>query len=168
MTTTDQAKQREMLTGQVQHLVEEIEAMLHIAAALPDEILSVSPLPDEPSLKELYALIGLYDRDVYEPAIRAMLAENKPTLYVGDDRELLSRAAWNDETFDVILDFVRRKRKELLALLQGASPEEWKRTASLGARTLTVNEVVYAITQHDAQILRAAALRLHDSRWVSP
>jgi len=158
---------KDELLSQLEHLVDELDAMQSVVDTLHDDVLSLSPLQHEPSIKELYALIGLYDQNVYLRSIRAILREERPTLVDGDDDELIEGHRWNEEPFAHILDFARQTRIELVSALRSVSSEEWERQARIGERTLTLFEVAYGIIQHDAQILRAAASRLHDSRWSS-
>lgn len=163
--TEDLEKQRDVLIGQAEHLVHEIHALEEQVKSVPDDVLSTSPLEHEPSIKELYALIGLYDENVYLPAIRAMIAKKNPRLVEGEDADLLSRGKWNEESFVAVLGFVRDVRTELVGLVKSLPDAAWERQASVGQRSITLFEVVYSIVQHDAEILRAAARRMHDSRW---
>jgi len=158
---------KDELLNQVEHLVDELDALRRMVDTLHDDVLSLSPLQHEPSIKELYALLGLYDRNVYLPTIRTILTEVRPTLVEGDDDELLKGRDWNQEPFANVLDFARQTRIELVSFMRSVSSDAWERLATIGERTLTLFDVAYAIVQHDAQILRAAALRLHDSRWSS-
>lgn len=164
---TRTVEKKDELLGQLEHLVDELDAMQNVVDSLHDDVLSLSPLEHEPSVKELYALIGLYDQNVYLPSIRAILMEERPTLAEGDDDELLEGRSWNEDPFARVLDFARQTRVELVSALRRVSSEEWERQARIGERTLTLLDVAYGIVQHDAQILRAAATRLHDSRWSS-
>jgi hypothetical protein len=159
-------KENELL-NQLEHLVDELDALRRMVDTLHDDVLSLSPLQHEPSIKELYALLGLYDQNVYLPTIRTILTEEQRTLAEGDDDELLKGCNWNQESFAHVLDFSRQTRIELVSFLRSVSSDAWERQATFGERTLTLFDVAYAIVQHDAQILRAAALRLHDSRWSS-
>lgn len=161
----DPDENREPLIGQVRHLVDEIDALEEQVRSVPDDVLSTSPLEHEPSIKELYALIGLYDGGVYLPALRAMTSNDRPRLSEGEDADLLEGCAWDEEPFPAVLNFVREARMELIEFVSALPNEAWNRRAIVGERSVTLFEVVHAIVHHDAQILRAAARRMHDSRW---
>lgn len=155
---------RARLIGQAEHLIDELEALSSQVGRVPDEVLSASPLESEPSVKEVYALLGLYDRHVYKPALEKMVALRNPELSEGSDDELLSGRDWNTQAFSDVLSFARAARTELVGFLRALPEDEWDRGATAGDHNLNVYDVVYAITQHDAELLRTVAMRLHHSR----
>ena len=161
LTTTD-PEIRQRLIAQAEHLIDEIDALEPLVGHLPDEILSSRPLTSEPSIKEFYALLGLYDRHVYLPAIRAIQEEDAPMLTEADDAHLLARRAWHEMPFSAVLDTLRDARGELVDVLKALPGPGWSRNARLGKRNMTVYDVVYGLVQHDAELLRSVAMRLHD------
>lgn len=160
----DSRLMRDQLIEQAAHLIEELDALATQVASIPDEILSSRPLESEPSIKEMYALLGLYDRKVYFPAIQEITAGGDVALKGADDDELLAGQAWSDEPFADVTDFIRETRSELVALLRRLSDDDWTRSARAGKRNLSMLDVVYAVIRHDAEILRAVAMRFHDMR----
>lgn len=159
---------RERILSQIGFLLEEIEALAAQSDWLPDDVLSTSPLEGQLSIKQLYALIGLYDRKVYLPAVQSILAEERPFLEEPDDRQLLAGRRWDAEPLGEVLEFVRGARTRLLHVLEQLSAESWNRSAILGSEARTVTEIAYAVVRHDADVLRHIALRLHDSRLGDP
>ncbi len=164
---TESEQPRHRIVAQVLHLVDEIDAVATQLNLMPDEVLSMSPLEGERSIKELYALIGLYDRHVYLPAFQTMIDEDQPILREGDDEQLLEGRAWRDEPFSTILEFVKEARTDLVDLLRRLPADMWNRKATAGDDVLTILDVAFAVIQHDAELLRRAALRLHESRLTS-
>lgn len=161
---TDSERDRERLVGQARHLIDELDALSAQASSVPDEILSTSPLEGEPSIKELYALIGLYDRHVYLPALESMIAEEHPILADADDAELVAESSWNERPFEEVLSSTKESREELIHFVESLPLNQWNRRGVAGGRNLTVFDLVYAVVQHDAELLRVAALRFHESR----
>lgn len=157
-------RDRDALIAQVRHLLDELDAFEPLVASIPEDILTARPVPREPSITEMYALIGLYDVYVYLPALEAMVGDDLPVIQEGDDDALLAREAWNNQPFSKVLEFTRRSRKQLIQFLESLTREAWARTAQIGDRNLSVKDAVYGVVQHDAEILRAAAHRFHDVR----
>ena len=155
---------RNSLVIQVRHLLDELDALEPLVASTPEDILTARPVPSEPSIKEIYALIGLYDTHIYGPAIEAMLAEEQPELHEGNDQRLLASQPWNEQPFSDVLEFTRRSRRRLVQILESLSGESWDRTARIDHRNISVIDVVYGVVQHDAEMLRTAANRFHDVR----
>ena len=160
--TTNDPEISHRLIAQAEHLIDEIDALEPLIGHLPDEILSSRPLTSEPSIKEFYALLGLYDRHVYLPALCAIREEDAPTLSEADDADLLGSRAWNEMPFPAVLETLRDARRELVDVLTALPGPSWTRGATLGERNLTVYDVVYGLVQHDAELLRSVAMRLHD------
>lgn len=159
---------RERLIMQARHLIDELDALSGQIASVPKDVLSTRPIEGELSIKEMYALIGLYDRHVYLPALEATASDDRPLLEDVEDADLIEQeASWNGRAFSDVLQFTREARTELVRFVESLEPERWNRRAKLGERNLSVFDLVYAVIQHDAELLRAAAQRFHDSR-LSP
>lgn len=163
--TGDPQSARERIIAQAQYLIDEMDATALQIGRLPaDEILSLRPFESELSIKEIYALIGLYDEHIYSPALRAVISGDQPALKEVDDRQLLKRRRWVDEPFPSVLSFVQTTRRDLVLLLHAIPEEAWKRGADVFSKGLTLVDVCYAVIHHDADLLRSAALRLYDCR----
>lgn len=160
----DPKEKRRRLVEQAEHLIDEADALESLIEFVPDEILSSSPLESEPSIKEFYALLALYDRHVYLPALQATQKEENPTFHAASDAELLARDTWNEVPFPEVLDTLREARRELVHSLKALPPDGWSRSARIGERNLTVYDIVYGLVQHDGEMLRSVAMRLYDIR----
>ncbi len=163
----DSNRRQEILIGQARHLIDELDALRGQIDAVPDEILSTRPLEDEPSIKELYALIGLYDCEVYLPVLEAMVEGEQPLPPQRKDVVLLESASWNERPFPDVLEFVRQSRRKLVQFLETLGQDDWNTSGVVGDRNLTAFDLVYGLVQHEADLLRTAARLFHDSR-LSP
>lgn len=156
---------RDRIIAQAQYLIDEMDAVASQKGRLPaDEVLRLRPLDGELSIKELYALIGLCDRHVYLPALKAVISGDQPALNEIDHRQLLTGRRWVDEPFPLILNFVKAARRDLVYILRTIPGEMWKCRADVVSDGLSLVDVCYAVIHHDAELLRSAALRLYDSR----
>jgi hypothetical protein len=152
---------REALLGQLAYLVDEIEALQTVVGDLPDQIKTGRPAPDTLSMKELYGVIATLDAEVRRPRARRIVEEDAPTLSPVDPDAKAREAGWNDEPLGAILDRVADARAALTDQLEALPLEAWHRTATLDGETVTLFDLVYRITQADAERLRDLGYRLH-------
>ena len=152
---------REALLGQLAYLVDEIEALQTVVGDLPDQIKTGRPAPDTLSMKELYGVIATLDAEVRRPRAQRIVEEDAPTLSPVDPDATAREAGWNDEPLEAILDRVADARAALTDQLEALPLEAWHRTATLEGETVTLFDLVYRITQADAERLRDLGYRLH-------
>ena len=152
---------RDALLDQLAYLVAEIEALQTVVAPLPDQIKSGRPGPDTLTMKELYGALATLDAEVRRPRVRRLTETDRPTFEPADADAEVREAGWNDEAMDAILDRVRDERAALVDQLRALSLEAWHRTATLDDETVTLFDLVYRMTQADAERLRDLGYRLH-------
>lgn len=158
---------REAMLEQLAHLRDEVDALKQHVAVIPTEILEGRPLPDDPSFKEIYGLLALFDERVYEPAVRQVVGKEVAMVELPEDRDLLADESWNQMDMDRIVDRVRSARARLVERLASLSCEAWFREVEVDDDTSDVFGLAYAIVQHDVTLLSSAAYRLHESRLTS-
>ena len=152
---------RDALLDQVDYLVDEIEALKTVVGGLPEQIKSGRPAPDALTMKELYGALSVLDAEVRRPRIERILEKDAPTLDPVDVDEQVREAGWNDQEIDAILDQVTEARQALVDQLEALSPEAWHRSATLDDESVTIFDLVYRMTQNDAERLRDLGYRLH-------
>jgi hypothetical protein len=152
---------REALLGQLAYLVDEIEALQTVVGGLPDQIKTGRPAPDTLSMKELYGVIATLDAEVRAPRVQRIVEEDAPPLSPVDPDAKAREAGWNDEPLAAILDRVADARAALTDRLEALPLEAWHRTATLDGETVTLFDLVYRMTQADAERLRDLGYRLH-------
>lgn len=163
------ADARRALIEQVSHLAEEVDALRGHLALLPEEVLTGRPVASDPSFKEIYFLLAGYDEQVFTPALER-LADGESgdvEIRVPTEQEVLGDASANDVEMEEIIGLVAATRTKTAGLLQELGMEEWKQPLVVDGEQTDVFGLAYAIVQHDADLLRAAAYRLHESRLGS-
>ncbi|WP_397546599.1 DinB family protein [Rhodothermus marinus] len=157
----DEAELRAALIDQLAHLLHEIEALQQVIDLVPEPLQTARPLPEEPSLRETYGILAAADEQVFLPTIRALVAGQTEALALPDDRVLQEAEDWNAHPLSAILERLQQARRELVASLRQTPPEVWERTARCGAEAWDLYRYAYFIIQHDTELLRALAYRLH-------
>ena len=151
---------REALLEQLSHLAEEIEAFANQLDSVPADVLDFRPVEGELSLKEMYALISAYDRHVYLPAVESLERGEPVELNTPTDASLLEEEVREEPTMGALLGRVSSARSELVELLKDV--RDWSLGIRIEGQAGNVYDLAYAIIQHDAGVLRSAALRMHD------
>ncbi len=157
----DDAELRAALIDQLAHLLREIEALRQVIDLMPEPLQTARPLPEEPSLRETYGMLAAADEQVFLPTIRALLAGQAEALALPDDHALQEAEDWNSHLLPAILERLQQARRALVALLGQMPPELWERAMRCGEETWDLYRYVYFIIQHDTELLRALAYRLH-------
>jgi len=71
---------RDALLDQLAYLIDEAEALQSVVGAVPEQIKSGRPTPDDLTMKEIYGAIVTLDADVRRPRVDRILEEERPTL----------------------------------------------------------------------------------------
>lgn len=154
---------REALLDQLAYLVDEIEALQTVVGDVPQQIKNGRPAPDALTMKELYGAIATLDDEVRQPRIAQMMDADDPSFDAVDVNPRVRDAGWNDRSMADILGQVTAAREALVDQLSAVPLEAWHRTASLDGDAVSVFDLVYRMTQDDAERLRSLGYRLHDA-----
>ena len=150
---------RAALLDQLRYLLVEVEVLGPMLERLPQDVLTGRPLPSDRSALEAFADLAAQDRAVHLPRLRAVVAEDEPAFEADPDVAV-------DAPTDIAaaLAGVRDARTALLEAFERVPPADWSRTATVGGERRDLYALAFAITQHDAAVLRSLAYRLHESR----
>ena len=151
---------REALLEQLAHLAEEIDAFASQIDALPAEVFGTRPVEGDLSLKEIYALLPGYDRHVYLPVIEGLERKEPVELRGPGDASLLEEVNRHEVAMKDILEQARTARLELVERLRNV--EDWNLGVVAAGETRSVYDLAYTIIRHDTELLRTAAVRIHD------
>ena len=162
------ARLRAELVAQLEYLLEEVEALEAVVDVVPAGVLEARPLPDQPTIKELFGVLVRADEDVYLPQLERVVAEDAPLFALPDAAVLATREPWNEQPVTALLARLHRARTALIAFLRALPPGEWQRTAVFAGGIRDVYGLAHHITQHDAEVLRAVGHRLYESRPARP
>ncbi len=152
---------RTALLQQLAHLVEEVEALGTVVDGLPEQIKNGRPVPDVLTMKELYGALAILDAEVRRPRVEQITEQNEPSFSSVDVHEQVHESGWNEKSLDDILDRVMEARRALVDRLEAVPPETWHHTAALDGTSVTLFDLVYRMTQSDAERLRDLGYRLH-------
>lgn len=158
---------RQALLEQLAHLGDEVAALKRHVELIPDEVLEGRPLDADPSFKEIYGLLIAYDERVYGPAVRLLTKSGGAQVDLPKIEDMLEETVWNELAMDEIIDRVRVVRSNLVKRLDALSLEAWRGEVAFDGDATDVFGLAYRIIQHDAELLRTAAYRLHESRLTS-
>lgn len=158
---------REAVLEQIAHLGEEAGALQQHVGLIPEDVLTGRPLPGDPSFKEIYGLLALFDERVYLPVAARLAEADEARVETPDAGELLTGGGWNDLEMQAIIQRVRSARSRLVRALSDVPFDAWQRTVAIDGKRTDVFGLAYAIVRRDAELLRAAARRLHESRLTS-
>ena len=92
--------------------------------------LHAGPAPDEWSLNDILAHLRAC-ADVWGNCMRAIIAENHPTIRAINPQAWIERTNYRDLDFGPSLRAFTAQRAELLAVLESLPPEGWERTATV-------------------------------------
>ena len=154
---------REALQGQLAYLLDEVEALQEIVGRVPDALLAGRPVASDRSIKEIYGLLAVADEQVFLPLLQQVAVEEEPVWEAEDETALVEAEAWNEVPMPDLLHRVTAARGALVAFLQALPPEDWHRQAHWGGEAVDVYDILHAVTQRDADLLRVAGYRLHES-----
>lgn len=154
---------RSALLGQLGYLVDEIEALRTVVGDVPDQIKNGRPSPDALSMKELYAEIATLDTEVRRPRVGQVVDGENPAFESADPESEVRDAGWNEQALSDILDQVIHAREVLVDQLAAAPLRAWHHTALLNGESVSLFDLVYRMTQTDADRLRNLGHRLHNA-----
>lgn len=157
------AQLREAQLDQLQYLVDEVEALKAVIGKVPEPLQRDKPMGTELSLRELYGVLAQADEDTHVPLVQQMMATDTPAATPPSDEARAADADWNETPMRTILEHVQRARTTLVDVLQALPVSDWTRTVILSSTTRDVYGLAHAIIQRDADLLRTAGYRLHES-----
>ncbi len=163
LTEEDAARLREAQLDQLLYLVDEIEALKVVIDLVPENLQTGRPLGKELSLRELYGTLADADLKLYEPLARAMASNRHPKKDLPEDEELIAESGWNKKAMGAILEEVQSARRSFTRVLERIPSQEWFRTATIDDTVRDIHGLVHLVIQHDAELLRTAGHRLHES-----
>ena len=164
-TKKESLSPREALLDQLVYLADEARALQSLIRLVPPAVLEDHPLPDEPSVKEYYALLLRTDELVNIPFVRQLVAGDTATVPRLAREELLRTESWNDTPIESILSRLTEARLKLVELCRSANNETWGDSTPTAESGLF--NFLYEAVQGDVNILRALGERLHDARLGS-
>jgi hypothetical protein len=140
----------------------EIEGLLQRLAAAPLRyVAALSRLEDADSVSDMHdgewspAQVLAHVRaanDILEPRIFHVLVRENTPLLAYDDGVWAQVARYAMLPIIESLDTMRHKRKELVHMLKGISPEDWQRTGTHEVRgPMSVFELVSYVADHDEE-----------------
>jgi len=157
------AQLRDAQLDQLQYLVDEVEALKAVIGKVPEALQRDKPMGTELSLRELYGVLAQADEETHVPLVQEMMATNTPAATPPSDEARAAEADWNETPMRTILEHVQHARTTLVEVLQALPDGDWTRTATLSDTTRDVYGLAHAIIQRDADLLRTAGYRLHES-----
>ena len=157
------AQLRDAQLDQLQYLVDEVEALKAVIGKVPEALQRDKPMGTELSLRELYGVLAQADEETHVPLVEQMMATNTPAATPPSDEARAAEADWNETPMHTILEQVQHARTTLVEVLQALPAGNWTRTATLSDTTRDVYGLAHAIIQRDADLLRTAGYRLHES-----
>ena len=157
------AQLRDAQLDQLQYLVDEVEALKAVIGKVPEALQRDKPMGTELSLRELYGVLAQADEETHVPLVEQMMATNTPAATPPSDEARAAEADWNETPMRTILEQVQHARTTLVEVLQALPAGDWTRTATLSDTTRDVYGLAHAIIQRDADLLRTAGYRLHES-----
>jgi hypothetical protein len=167
MNYSDNDTIRQSLLDQVRYLIDEIDALRRHIVILSDVVISSRPLPEELSIKEIYALLACYDEAVHLPALRRAKEEGQLEVDVPENELLLGGTNWNEMPIGDILTHVETARRSIVRELENLATADLGRTILIEGRETDLYGLIYSITQHDVALLQVVATRLNESRLTN-
>jgi len=161
------AQLRDAQLDQLQYLVDEVEALKAVIGKVPEALQRDKPMGTELSLRELYGVLAQADEETHVPLVEQMMAAGTPTdtpaVTPPSDEARAAEADWNETPMRTILEQVQHARTTLVEVLRALPAGNWTRTATLSDTTRDVYGLAHAVIQRDADLLRTAGYRLHES-----
>jgi hypothetical protein len=130
----------------------------HIRAFAPEALRAAPPswdgCPDEP-FTAIERLCACRDTEIdgYEMHISRTVTEDNPTLTDMDALALREDRGYGDADADEVLASFRAARKRTLSILEGLTPDQWRRPACLNGVNTTTLGLVHLLGSHDYQCL---------------
>jgi hypothetical protein len=157
------AQLRDAQLDQLQYLVDEVEALKAVIGKVPEALQRDKPMGTELSLRELYGVLAQADEATHVPLVQQMMATDTPAATPRSDEARAAETGWNETPMRTILERVQHARTHLVETLEALPADDWTRTVSLSGTTRDVYGLAHAIIQRDADLLRTAGYRLHES-----
>ena len=158
---------RQALIGQLAYLMDETDVLRMHLGRIPESVLEGRPVESDLSFREMYVALHLFDEEIYVPAAARLAKAETVSLDVPDARTLLDQAAPARADMQGALDRIRSARTKLGALFAGLDPDAWTRPVLVQGAATDVFGLVRHIVRHDVDLLRGAAIRLHESRLTA-
>lgn len=158
---------RQALIGQLAYLIDETDVLRKHLGRIPESVLEGRPVESDLSFREMYVALHLFDEEIYVPAAARLAKAETVSLDVPDARTLLDQAAPARADMQDALDRIRSARTKLGALFAGLDPDAWTRPVLVQGAATDVFGLVRHIVRHDVDLLRGAAIRLHESRLTA-
>ena len=160
-TDDSAAARRAALLSRLETVALEAEALKRVVALVPDEVLSGRPVPEEPSIKELYGRLVDLDERAYLPALGMEAAGVSAG---GTPGKGPSEVPWDSQEIHGILDRLVKARMRLLSALADASEADWRRKYRVSDHDVSLYELADIILLKDLDILRSVGERLYSAR----
>ena len=155
------AARRAALLDQLGWLTDEAAALAPLLSVLPAWAVDQSPMPDQPTAKEVFAGLATLDRDVYPNWLHQLDAGGAPELAIPSP--LPGTEGANDRDLDALMADIQAARTDLVARITALDVEAWDQKAILSGKETDLYGLTLAIVQHDADRLKDLAYRLHDA-----
>ncbi|GAB5536062.1 MAG: hypothetical protein Rubg2KO_23110 [Rubricoccaceae bacterium] len=160
------AARRAALLDQLAWLTDEAAALVPLLSALPAWAVDQSPMPDQPTAKEVFAGLATLDREVYPDWLRQLDMEPRSELAIPSP--LPGTGGANDRDLEELLADIQAARTDLVARITALDVEGWSRKAMLNGSEADLYGLALAIVQHDADRLKDLAYRLHEADLRPP
>ena len=158
---------RRALIEQLAHLADEVRKLRRHVDLIPESVQSGRPLQSDLSFKELYALLALFDEQVFGPALTRFSEHGSARVDTPPQKDLLAGTGCNDDDLGAILDRVASSRERLVDQVSSLSLEDWLGQVTIDGDATDGFGFVFAVIHHDSELLRKAAYRLHESRLTT-
>lgn len=160
------AARRAALLDQLGWLTDEAAALAPLLGALPAWAVDQSPMPDQPTAKEVFAGLAALDREVYPGWLHQLDAE--PLSELAIPSPLPGTGGANERDLDALLADIQAARTDLVARITGLDADAWNRKAMLAGKETDLYGLTLAIVRHDADRLKDLAYRLHEADLRQP
>ncbi len=158
---------RQALLDQLAYLIDETALLRKHVGRIPESVLQGRPIESELSFLEMYVSLYLFDEKVYSPAVARLGEGRDVSLDVPGEREMLDDAAPERTEIETVLDLIGTARTELAALFSGLDVHGWQGPVTIDGAATDGFGLAHHVIQHDVDLLRRAATRLHESRLTS-
>ena len=120
--------------------------LVALTAGLAPAQLRIPPNPGEWSANEVLAHLRSC-ADVWGDCIRAILAQDRPTLRAVNPRTWIKKTDYLDQEFQPSFQAFARQRTELLAVLEPLPPEAWSRAATVTGAGKPLERTVFSYAE---------------------
>jgi hypothetical protein len=117
-----------------------------VTAGLPPNQLHTAPNADAWSANDVLAHLRSC-ADVWGGCIRAIIAQDNPTLKAVNPRTWIEGTDYLEQEFQPSLQAFTAQRSELLAVLESLAPEVWSRTATVTGAGKPIVRTVHSYAQ---------------------